>query len=82
MCFIAHRGRLLVQPARGQLAHRRAGASACSSALALFILKFEVGGVRPGLRVLQRDRRGVVKQFLEFTDAGSQFVFGVLADRR
>jgi CNT family concentrative nucleoside transporter len=48
-------------------------------ALALFILKFEIGGVRPGY-VLFSKIGEIVKQFLEFTNAGSQFVFGVLAD--
>lgn len=45
---------------------------------ALFILKFEVAGVRPGYEVF----RGIAKlatRFLEFTNAGSQFVFGDLA---
>ena len=48
-------------------------------ALALFILKFEIGGVRPGY-VLFSKVGEIVKQFLEFTNAGSQFVFRVLAD--
>ena len=47
--------------------------------LALFILKFEVGGVRPGY-VFFSKIANVVKQFLEFTNAGSQFVFGALAN--
>jgi CNT family concentrative nucleoside transporter len=47
--------------------------------LALFILKFEIGGVRPGY-VFFNKVAGVVKQFLEFTNAGSQFVFGALAN--
>jgi concentrative nucleoside transporter, CNT family len=47
--------------------------------LALFILKFEIGGVRPGYAFFAWVG-DVVKQFLEFTNAGSQFVFGVLAD--
>ncbi|HJR61315.1 MAG TPA: nucleoside transporter C-terminal domain-containing protein [Vicinamibacterales bacterium] len=47
--------------------------------LALFILKFEVAGVRPGYVFFSRTA-GVVKQFLEFTNAGSQFVFGALAN--
>ena len=45
--------------------------------LALFILKFEIGGVRPGYVFFQKIARGV-KQFLEFTNVGSQFVFGPL----
>jgi CNT family concentrative nucleoside transporter len=47
--------------------------------LALFILKFEVAGVRPGYVLFSRIA-DVVKQFLEFTNLGSQFVFRVLAD--
>jgi concentrative nucleoside transporter, CNT family len=47
--------------------------------LALFILKFEVAGVRPGYELFSRIAE-VVKRFLEFTNAGSQFVFRVLAD--
>jgi CNT family concentrative nucleoside transporter len=47
--------------------------------LALFILKFEVGGVRPGFVFFNRIA-DLVKQFLEFTNAGSQFVFGPLAN--
>jgi CNT family concentrative nucleoside transporter len=47
--------------------------------LALFILKFEVAGVRPGYELFSRIAE-VVKRFLEFTNAGSQFVFRALAD--
>jgi len=47
-------------------------------ALALFILKFEVAGVRPGYELFNAVA-GLVKKFLEFTNAGSQFVFGDLA---
>ena len=47
-------------------------------ALALFVLKIEVAGVRPGYELFNAVG-GVVKQFLEFTTAGSQFVFGDLA---
>lgn len=47
--------------------------------LALLILKLEVGGVRPGYVFFSRIAE-VVKQFLEFTNAGSQFVFGPLAN--
>jgi CNT family concentrative nucleoside transporter len=47
--------------------------------LALFILKLEVGGVRPGYAFFSRVG-DMVKQFLEFTNAGSQFVFGALAN--
>ena len=47
--------------------------------LAVLILKVQIAGVRPGhefFAVLAT----VATQFLEFTNAGSQFVFGVLAD--
>jgi concentrative nucleoside transporter, CNT family len=47
--------------------------------LALLILKFEVGGVKPGYVFFSYVASGV-KRFLDFTNAGSQFVFGVLAD--
>ncbi len=48
-------------------------------ALALFVLKFEVGGIRPGY-LLFEGIANVARRFLEFTDAGSRFVFGGLAD--
>jgi len=48
-------------------------------ALALFILKFEINGWRPGYNFFAGVAAGVTK-FLEFTSAGSQFVFGGLAD--
>ncbi|MGH9370705.1 MAG: NupC/NupG family nucleoside CNT transporter [Vicinamibacterales bacterium] len=48
--------------------------------LALLILKLEVGGVRPGY-VFFSKVAGIVKQFLEFTNAGSTFVFGPLANQ-
>ena len=47
-------------------------------ALALFILKFEIGGVRPGYEAFSAIAN-LVKRFLEFTNAGSTFVFGDLA---
>ncbi len=47
--------------------------------LAFLILKFEVGGVRPGY-VFFAGVAGIVKRFLEFTNAGSLFVFGGLAN--
>jgi concentrative nucleoside transporter, CNT family len=47
-------------------------------ALALFILKFEVGGVRPGYAFFDAVAK-LVSQFLLFTNAGSEFVFGDLA---
>ena len=43
--------------------------------LALFILKFSIGGWRPGFAFFTAVS-DVVKKFLEFTNAGSQFVFG------
>ncbi len=48
--------------------------------LALFILKLEVGGVRPGYALFSTIAGGV-KRFLEFTNAGSGFVFGVLVNQ-
>jgi CNT family concentrative nucleoside transporter len=48
--------------------------------LALFILKLEIGGVRPGY-VFFSKVGDLVKQFLEFTNAGSAFVFGVLSNQ-
>jgi CNT family concentrative nucleoside transporter len=48
--------------------------------LALFILKFEVFGVRPGYAFFNAVAQ-VVKRFLAFTSAGSTFVFGDLARR-
>jgi CNT family concentrative nucleoside transporter len=47
--------------------------------LALFVLKFEVFGYRPG-RALFDTIAGVIERFLAFTNKGSDFVFGVLAD--
>jgi CNT family concentrative nucleoside transporter len=47
--------------------------------LALVILKLEVGGVRPGYVFFSRVA-DLVKRFLEFTNAGSTFVFGPLAN--
>jgi CNT family concentrative nucleoside transporter len=49
--------------------------------LALVVLKVEVGGVRPGY-VFFSAVGDLVKRFLEFTNAGSQFVFGPLADQQ
>jgi concentrative nucleoside transporter, CNT family len=46
---------------------------------ALLILKFEIGGRRPGYAFFSAVGDGV-SRFLQFTDAGSRFVFGVLAD--
>ena len=47
--------------------------------LALFILKFSIGGWRPGYALFS-GVADVVKKFLEFTNAGSRLVFGPLAD--
>ena len=47
--------------------------------LALVILKLEVGGRRPGYEFFSAVGAGV-SRFLQFTDAGSRFVFGVLAN--
>jgi CNT family concentrative nucleoside transporter len=46
--------------------------------LALFILKFEIAGVRPGYELFS-GVANLVKRFLEFTNMGSEFVFGDLA---
>lgn len=48
-------------------------------ALALAILKLEIGGRRPGYEIFSAVGAGVTR-FLQFTDAGSRFVFGALAD--
>ena len=48
--------------------------------LALVILKLEINGVRPGY-VFFSKIADMVKRFLEFTNAGSQFVFHKLADQ-
>src|SRR5690606_10284030 len=45
---------------------------------ALLILKLEIGGVRPGYELFVA-ASGLAKRFLEFTNEGSQFVFGDLA---
>ena len=47
--------------------------------LAVLILKVQIGGMRPGHQFFAA-LADVATQFLEFTSAGSQFVFGVLAD--
>lgn len=47
--------------------------------LALFVLRFEVKGVRPGYQFFQ-GIADVITQFLVFTDHGSRFVFGELAN--
>jgi len=48
-------------------------------ALALLVIKLEIYGVRPGEAAL-RWCAGAIEQFLSFTDKGSRFVFGELAD--
>ena len=48
--------------------------------LALFILKLEIGGVRPGFIFFSKIA-DLVKRFLEFTNAGSTLVFGQLANQ-
>jgi CNT family concentrative nucleoside transporter len=48
--------------------------------LALFILKFEVAGFKPGYAFFSA-AAAVVKRFLEFTNLGSYFVFGPLANQ-
>ena len=47
--------------------------------LAVLILRLEVSGVRPGYEALAA-LAAVVTRFLEFTNAGSRFVFGALAN--
>ena len=46
---------------------------------ALIILKLEIGGRRPGYDVFNAIG-AAVSRFLQFTDVGSRFVFGVLAN--
>jgi CNT family concentrative nucleoside transporter len=48
--------------------------------LALFILKFQIGDFRPGYALFSAVA-DVVRRFLEFTNAGSYFVFGALANQ-
>jgi CNT family concentrative nucleoside transporter len=49
-------------------------------AFALLILRFQIGDRRPGYEFFAAIARGAGR-FLEFTDAGSSFVFGVLANQ-
>jgi CNT family concentrative nucleoside transporter len=49
--------------------------------LALFVLKLEINGVRPGYEVFAF-LAGVAKKFLAFSDVGARFVFGSLADEK
>jgi CNT family concentrative nucleoside transporter len=48
-------------------------------ALALFILRFQVGGLRPGYAFFSAVG-DLVKRFLEFSNQGAAFVFGPLAN--
>jgi CNT family concentrative nucleoside transporter len=47
--------------------------------LALLILRFEIGGVKPGYAFFSAVG-DTVKRFLEFSNQGAVFVFGALAD--
>jgi CNT family concentrative nucleoside transporter len=53
--------------------------AALQIALALLVLKVEVAGMRPGYALFSA-LAGAGARFLQFTDAGSTFVFGPLAD--
>ena len=48
--------------------------------LAFFILKFQIGDFRPGYALFSAIA-DIVRRFLEFTNAGSYFVFGALANQ-
>jgi CNT family concentrative nucleoside transporter len=50
-------------------------------AFALLVLKLQIGGRRPVYEFFAAVARGVGR-FLEFTDAGSAFVFGVLSNQQ
>jgi CNT family concentrative nucleoside transporter len=50
-------------------------------ALALFILRLEIGGYRPGYELFATVAT-MVARFLDFSSAGARFVFGVLADQQ
>lgn len=78
VCFIAITVALSSAPR--SIPWRTVGAGlALQFGLALFILKLEVGGMRPGYELFSAIAR-MVQRFLEFTDAGALFVFGGLAD--
>ena len=47
--------------------------------LAVFILRLEIGGVRPGFELFSALAAAATRMF-SFTDAGTRLVFGVLAD--
>jgi CNT family concentrative nucleoside transporter len=49
-------------------------------AFAVFVLKIEIAGARPGYALFSAIAAGVAR-FLQFADAGSLFVFGPLADQ-
>ena len=49
-------------------------------ALAIFILKFQIGDFRPGYALFSAVAH-IVSRFIEFTNAGSYFVFGALANQ-
>jgi len=49
-------------------------------ALALFILKFEIAGRRPGYDLFQW-LANLITVFVQFADVGARFVFGPLADQ-
>lgn len=50
-------------------------------ALALFILRLDIGGFRPGYAIFSAVATMVAK-FLDFSSAGARFVFGPLADQQ
>lgn len=50
-------------------------------ALALFILRLEIGGYRPGYALFSTVAT-MVARFLDFSSAGARFVFGALADQQ
>lgn len=50
-------------------------------ALALFILRLEIGGYRPGFELFSAIA-SMVARFLDFSSAGARFVFGVLSDQQ
>ena len=49
--------------------------------LAILILRVDIGGIRPGYELFSL-LAAVVTRFLEFTNVGSEFVFGVLANEQ
>ena len=78
LCFIAIVA--VFSPNLGQVNWRTVGwGMALQLGLALLILKLEIGGRRPIYDVFSAIGAGV-SRFLQFTDAGSRFVFGPLAN--